>query len=116
MACRESFSLTARVGTDDGLPVLLPLPGQGQTRVRDADITLGFDARKGNGWTANAVLSGLETTDLTLDQAQLRGSGRIDRVARRNGVGATLALRPPGWRCAMRRCNPPLGPGCRGRP
>ncbi|MEZ5799115.1 MAG: hypothetical protein R3D63_17560 [Paracoccaceae bacterium] len=86
----ESFDLRAIVGSDDGLPVLLPLPGQGETRLRRGEISLAFDSTRGNGWRGTAALIGLERADLRLGRAQLSGSGRIDRANGRSGIGATL--------------------------
>ena len=110
----EAFSLAGTVASDDGQPVLLPLPGKGQTRVRRAEIDLRFDARKDNGWTGRASLIGLETETLRLGQAQLRGSGRIDRVASRNGVGATLDFRAEGLALHDAALQEALGPALSG--
>jgi translocation and assembly module TamB len=98
----QAFALTGRIGTPDSAPVLLPLPGE--VRVTGADISLSFDAAKDNGWSGRALLTGLETGDLRLDRATLAGSGRIDRVSGRSGLGRDPDLRRK--RAGAGRCRP----------
>ena len=103
----QAFALTGRIGTPDSAPVLLPLPGE--VRVTGADITLSFDAAKDNGWSGRAQLTGLETGDLRLDRATLAGSGRIDRISGRSGLGATLTFDTEGLALADAALQRALG-------
>lgn len=86
----EAFNLTARIGTDDALPVLLPLATDTPTRLRSAEIVLAFDSAKDSGWTGKASLQGLQRDGLNLGRAELTASGRINRVAGMNTVGGSL--------------------------
>ncbi len=92
----EAFDLSIRIGTEDGLPVLLPLPGPNQTRLGRADLALTFDAAKGNDWSGKALLTGLERDGMALGYADLTGSGRIERLADGNSLDATLAFQVDG--------------------
>lgn len=74
----ERFDLTGALGID-GTPVVLPLTTEQRTAVTHADLTLGFDAAKGEGWTADLRLTGLERADFTAREAVLTGSGTIGR-------------------------------------
>ena len=90
----QQFDLTGKLGLPGGDPVLLPLSGKVETRVTSADLTLGFDATKGDGWTAAVSLTGLDRTDIKLARATINGSGRINRRAGEGGaiVGGTLTF------------------------
>ncbi|MFZ1467562.1 MAG: translocation and assembly module protein TamB, partial [Paracoccaceae bacterium] len=103
-----ALDLTIRIGTPDGLPVLLPLTSD--TRLRTADLTLRFDAAKDSAWSLKGLLSGLQRPDLTLDQAQLTGSGRISRTAGRNTLGGTFGLQAEGLALADMALQQAIGP------
>ncbi len=72
----ERMALTGRVGAADGTPVLLPLAGP-PTQVAGLDLTVAFDDRTGEDWTADIVLEGLGRPDLTVERLALTGGGRI---------------------------------------
>ena len=93
----EVIDLSGRLGAADGAPVLLPLPGT-PTRVRGADVSLQFDAARGDGWTGKVSLTGLDRPDLALATARLSGSGRIARATEGAGrsVSGTLRLEAEG--------------------
>ena len=86
----EAFNLTARLGTGDNVPVLLPLATDSPTRVRSAEILLAFDSTKDSGWRGKAVLDGLDRDGFALGKAELTGSGRIARTGGANTLGATF--------------------------
>jgi len=86
----QAFDLSAKVGLPDGQPVALPLPGQGVTRVSQADLTLGFDAAKDSLWSLSGRLAGLEQDALVIAQADLSGSGHIGRTAGQAALDGTL--------------------------
>lgn len=86
----ERFSLVGRLGLADGSPVLLPLAGEGETRIASADLRLNFDAANGDGWSGAVALTGLDRADLTLKRAELTASGRINRRGDAPVMGGTL--------------------------
>lgn len=88
----ERLAIDLTVGLPDGAPVLLPLPGEAETRIAGAGLRLDFDAAQDAGWSARAGIEGLERDGLTLARLSFEGSGRIDRVAGRRGLGGTLEL------------------------
>ena len=64
---------------EGGDAVLLPIGGAMETRLSQADIRLNFDAAKGDGWTGNVTVLGLDRADVKLDRAELSASGTIRR-------------------------------------
>lgn len=90
----QKFTLVGRLGLPDGEPILLPFGSADETRVASADLRMGFDATKGDGWTATIGLTGLERADVTLGTATIKGSGRINRRSGSGGpiVGGTLTF------------------------
>ncbi|WP_102223821.1 translocation/assembly module TamB domain-containing protein [Acidimangrovimonas sediminis] len=92
------INLTGKVASQDGGPVLLPLPGQ-KTTLDRADISVSYDQSKGDGWQASAVLAGLKQPDLSLDDVTLTGKGRIAKLKpgdKGRGVAGTLTLKGTG--------------------
>ncbi|MFN3825742.1 MAG: translocation/assembly module TamB domain-containing protein [Pseudorhodobacter sp.] len=89
----QRITLQGRLGLPDGQPVLLPLAGEGETRVAAADIRFSFDASQGDGWSGAAALVDLQRDGLVLGRAGILGSGRINRRPAAQGgdvVGGTL--------------------------
>ncbi|MGB3278243.1 MAG: translocation/assembly module TamB domain-containing protein [Pseudorhodobacter sp.] len=88
----QRFSLVGRLGLPNGEPVLLPMGGGVETRVAAADLRVGFDASKNDGWTTAINLTGLERADVSVARATIGGSGRINRRPGTGGpiVGGTL--------------------------
>lgn len=74
----ERFAVAGRLGLD-GQPLLLPLATAEPTTITDAALTLNFDAAKGDGWTADLRMTGLERRDFSAREARLTGSGTIAR-------------------------------------
>jgi translocation and assembly module TamB len=113
----ERFDLTGQLGSPDGLPVLLPLTSDVQTRVARADLTLAYDRAKGEGWRGRAALQGLSRSDLAADQVQITGSGRISRGTSGAApvVGATLRFDASGLSptdpAVARALGPAIGGG-----
>ncbi len=68
----ESLSFAASIAGDG--PVVLPLTGP-ETRVDKAVIEASYDRARGDTWTLNAVLTGLERAQMALRQAQITGEG-----------------------------------------
>ena len=84
------FDLKGRIGLESGEPVLLPLAGENRTRLRSAEVDLAYARTKGEGWSGDVTIEGLEQTGLVADRLALAASGRIWR---RNGlanIGATV--------------------------
>jgi translocation and assembly module TamB len=79
----QKFTLVGRLGQPSGEPVLLPFGGSDETRVASADLRLGFDASKGEGWDATITLTGLDRAEVQVGTAQIKGAGLINR----NGEG-----------------------------
>ncbi len=84
--------LTGRIARPEGGPVLLPLPGLTDTQVQLATVLVAFDAARDAGWTAAVQVAGLTRPGLTLEEARVEGSGRIDRVAGLGSLGGTVAF------------------------
>jgi translocation and assembly module TamB len=88
----QSFDLRAELAAQDGGAVRLPLPGS-PTSLQMASLTARYDAAKGDQWTLNGMLSGLNQSALTLGSGQIRASGLIRRSANTvRAVTADLAL------------------------
>jgi len=105
----EAFNLTARIGTDDALPVLLPLATDTPTRLRAAEIVFAFDSATDSGWTGKANLQGLQREGLYLSRAEMTASGRINRVAGSNTVGGSLEFLADGLAVADNDLQRALG-------
>lgn len=90
----QKFTLVGRLGLPSGEPVLLPFGGADETRVASADLRVGFDATKGDGWNAVVTVTGVERVEVTVGTAVIKGSGRINRRAGSGGtiVGGTLTF------------------------
>ncbi|MFE3835864.1 translocation/assembly module TamB domain-containing protein [Pseudogemmobacter sonorensis] len=86
----EKLNLTATLVAPDGTPVLLPIAGPAETRVERADLSLRFDATQDSGWSLRLIAQGLDRPDVSAERLALTGSGRIDRIGQRRGVGGTL--------------------------
>lgn len=86
----RSFDLSGRIGRDDGQPVLLPLTTDLPVRIDSADLSVAFDATKGEGWRLSADVLGLDRADFRAARLALIGSGRITRTTAGRQVGATL--------------------------
>ena len=86
----ERFNLTGQIAAPDGSAVLLPLTTELPVKVNRADLTLGYDAAKGEGWTADVSLTGLDRPDFRASTLSLTGLGRIARVAGARQVSGTL--------------------------
>lgn len=90
----QKLTLVGRLGLPSGEPVLLPFGGDDETRVNSADLRVGFDATKGDGWSAAVTVTGVDRVDVAVERATINGSGRINRRAGSGGtiVGGTLAF------------------------
>ncbi|MCF8510118.1 MAG: translocation/assembly module TamB domain-containing protein [Rhodobacteraceae bacterium] len=82
----SQFNLTARIAHDDAAPVLLPWATTSPLWVQSADLTLGYDRSKGEGWTAQAKITGIDRQAFRASSLILAGSGRI----KKGQFGATL--------------------------
>ncbi|NBE07349.1 translocation/assembly module TamB domain-containing protein [Paragemmobacter ruber] len=85
-----AFNLTGRIGLESGQPVLLPLSGEDETRVRSVTLDVAYDRAAGEGWTGDVVIDGLDRRGLRADRLALDGAGRIWQRDGRAHVGATL--------------------------
>jgi translocation and assembly module TamB len=86
----RSFDLRGRIAQADGQPVLLPLTTELPVKIDSADLSLQFDAAKGEGWTLSTQVAGLDRADMKIARLALAGSGRISNPAVSTTVGATL--------------------------
>lgn len=75
-----NFNLNAALASPDGGPVLLPLTSDQETRVARADLTLSFDAAKGDDWAVKGLIEGFDQPLLKIARLTLDGSGRIART------------------------------------
>lgn len=88
------IDLKGQLASDDGSPVLLPLPGE-KTEVTRADLNLQFNAAQGDGWQGSAHLVGLKRPTMSLADVTLTGKGRIAELKagdKGRGVAGTLTL------------------------
>ncbi|MGL6209445.1 MAG: translocation/assembly module TamB domain-containing protein, partial [Paracoccaceae bacterium] len=81
------FDVTGKLGLADGSPLLLPLGGE-ETRVSGAVLDLKYDMNRGEGWSGEINLTGLDRADFKAEALLLDGSGRISREG--PVVGGTL--------------------------
>lgn len=81
------LNVQGRLGLPDGSPVLLPLSGENETRVRSADISVGYNATVGTGWRGRISVEGLDRKGLRADRFTLNGAGSITQP---NGRPATF--------------------------
>lgn len=75
-----SFNLNAALASPDGTPILLPMASNTETRISSADLTLSFDAAKGDDWGVEGLIEGFDQSLLKIARLSLDGSGRIDRT------------------------------------
>ncbi|MBD3785385.1 MAG: hypothetical protein IE922_00250 [Sphingomonadales bacterium] len=76
----ERADLRLTIAAPDGGDVLLPLSGD-RTLLRRADLVMGFDAAKSDGWRLDGRITRLQRADASLLSLRLSGSGRIGRPA-----------------------------------
>ncbi len=110
----ERFVLTGKLGLADGTPVLLPFPGEDETRLTSADLTVSFDASQGDGWRGSAVVVGLDRADVDVAGLSLTGSGRIARLPAGRSVGAVVQFQTAGLMVADPDLATALGPLLKG--
>lgn len=92
----ERFDLVGQIADPDGGAVVLPLTTDLPVKVNRVDLTLGYDAAKGDGWTADVALTGLDQPNLRASTLSLAGSGQIARVAGVRQVDGTLRFAAEG--------------------
>ncbi len=73
----QAFALNGVIAQPDGAAVLLPLTTDLPVRVQRADVSLGYDRAKGDGWTGRATVLGLDRDDFDAASLAISGSGRI---------------------------------------
>ncbi len=109
------INLTGTLASSDGVPVLLPISGDVETRVDRAAIALRFDAASGDGWTTDLQIDGLARSDIAIDQLALTGSGRIARNGGARSFGATFDYAASGMRPTDPALAKALGPAVSGQ-
>jgi translocation and assembly module TamB len=72
----RSLRLSARIGTGDGQPVVLPVPG-GQTTLQAATATLVFGEASGGVWTGGIAVSDFSTPGVDIDSIALDLGGLV---------------------------------------
>ncbi len=75
----QDVDLTARIGTDLGLPVVLPIPGPPML-VHDADLALTYDEAAGDTFALDFAGTGVMRADgLLLDTLALNTTGQLTK-------------------------------------
>jgi len=106
----ERFDLRAKIGLASGAPVLLPISGP-PTRVKAGQLSLAYDRSRGEGWTLDADLGGLQRDADRIERLRLTGSGRIGQpVAGVATVGGRVSLLVEGLAPAEKGLAAALGP------
>ncbi len=72
----DLIDLTGRIASADGTPVLLPHGGP-PIRIDAADLTVGFDAARGEDWRAVIDVENFDRPGLKAEALRLDGKGRI---------------------------------------
>ncbi len=76
----QTVDLTARIGTDLGLPVVLPIPGPPML-VHDADLALTYDAAAGDTFALDFAGTGVMRADgLLIDRLALSTTGQLTKA------------------------------------
>lgn len=103
----ETISLTGRLASPDGEPVLLPF-GDVPTRLDEAEFSFASKLSDGEDWSSDFTLRGLHRPDFVAETLTVKGSGRLGRTSAGNSVDGTvlfnaLGLRPtdPGLATAL---------------
>ena len=73
----ESFNLGLLIASPDSTPLMLPLTTEIPTRITSASLQLGFDAKQGQDWTVDGMISGLDRVDFKAENLILSGGGTI---------------------------------------
>lgn len=76
----QRLDLALDMGAVSGPLIRLPVAGD-PVQLRAANLRLGFDAGRGDGWTLEGVLNGLQTAALNADRLAVTGNGRIGHSA-----------------------------------
>jgi translocation and assembly module TamB len=85
----QSFDLDGRIASQDGAPVLLPIPGE-PTRVDAVKLRAAFDAGAGNTWDGTFRISGLDRPGFSAAEIALDGGGTI--AGNRGGAGGGFTV------------------------
>ena len=111
----QRFDLTALLGMEDGSPVTLPLTTTLPVQLKTANLVLGYDASKGEGWTLVSKVQGLDLGLATISDLSLNGSGRIGRMGGDPRFGATVSYAAKGINPVDRALAAALGPQLTGQ-
>lgn len=116
-ALPRRLSLQGRIGLPDGSPVLLPIPGQQDTRLASADLSVGFNAALGTGWRGRIAVNGLDRADFAADLLILDGNGTLTAATSAAPAAFDAAFRfaAQGLRPADPALAAALGPAVTGR-
>jgi translocation and assembly module TamB len=106
------IALFGQLALPDGSPVVLPIPGEVQTRVTKGELTLAFDANAGEGWNSRLRVEGLDRSDVKIARLGLDGSGRISPDAAFGGTFTYSAEELAPMNAALAEA---LGPFIKGR-
>lgn len=106
----ERFDLEGRLADPEGAPVLLPLSGPATT-VASADLSLAYDAGKGDLWSATLHADDIGRPGFSATTALIEGSGTItqgeDEAPRR--FDGTIAYRAAGVAFSDQQLSAALG-------
>lgn len=106
----QLVDVSGRIGTEDRLPVTLPVPGAATT-VNDAFLRLDYDASEGDAFLARIGVVGLRQDDITVDTVDLSLDGvlsKTDEPLTVTGVTSALAARLSGLRVGDEEINSAL--------
>lgn len=107
--------VTGRLADPAGGPVMLPISAGRPTRVAGADLSLRFDAARGEGFEATVGLTGLARDDLAADEVRLTAAGTVARTPAGRRIAADLRLSGEGLAPADPALAAALGDRIRGR-
>lgn len=88
----ETVDVTGRIGTDSGLPVVLPLAGP-PVVVPEADLSLTYDAEAGDSFALQVDGDGIQRADgLLIDRLSLVANGSLTKAGPTEVTGANAIV------------------------
>jgi len=84
-----SAALTTRIGLPDSSETLLPIPGE-KTFLRNGELTLRYDSRRGDAWRLAGQLGGFRRGGMRIENAAMDGTGYLTQPGRSVQDGASF--------------------------
>ncbi|OCX61661.1 hypothetical protein BFP70_15245 [Thioclava sp. SK-1] len=111
----EKIDLNLKLGLSNSEMVLLPISGA-DTRLRTADLMLGYDKAQGDGWSLTGDVTEFERADVVMQGLRLNGSGRISqRDDQPPTVGGTVQFAASGLKMTDPALDAAVGPFVTGK-